>query len=624
MDPRLLDYYNRELQFVREMGAEFASHYPRIAARLGMEGLDCADPYVERLLEGFAFLAARVQLKLDARHPEFTQHLLEMVYPHFLSPTPSCAIVELSPDMKEGGVHTGHLVKRGTTLRSLLTKGERTSCEFRTAHDVTLWPLTVIEAKYLSGTGALSTQGVAADGRARTAIRLRLKAAAGAKFNALPIDSLTFYLQGTPDIAHRIFEQMTADCIGAYVRSTKPGSPVHLIPAKSIRAMGLEDSEALLPVTARGFQGYRLLQEYFSFPERFRFFSLNDLASVVRACEGDELEIYLAMERAQPRLENALDASQFRLFCTPAINLFQRTIDRVHVTPAETEYHLVPDRNRPMDFEIHSLSRVDGIGAGSDVVASIVPFYSVTHGTTRQSAQAFYTVRRQPRLLSTRQQQQGARSAYIGSECFLSIVDSAQRPLTGEIRQLDAQAWCTNRDLPVQLATGQGRTDFTVESAAPVESVRCLAGPSYPRQSPGFGAIAWKLISHLSLNYLSLVDREPASGAEMLRDLLGLYADGNDAAAVRQVEGVRSVSYQPVVRRVPIPGPISYGRGLEIALTLDEASFEGAGIVTLGSVLERFFARYVSLNSFTQVRLQSAARGAVKTWPVRVGCRHLI
>jgi type VI secretion system protein ImpG len=624
MDPRLLDYYNRELQFVREMGAEFASHYPRIAARLGMEGLDCADPYVERLLEGFAFLAARVQLKLDARHPEFTQHLLEMVYPHFLSPTPSCAIVELSPDMKEGGVHTGHLVKRGTALRSVLTKNDRTACEFRTAHDVTLWPLTVVEAKYLSGSGALSTQGVAADGRARTAIRLRLKAAAGAKIKALPLDSLTFYLQGTPDITHRIFEQMTADCIGAYVRSTRPGSPVHLIPARSIRACGLEDSEALLPVTARGFQGYRLLQEYFSFPERFRFFSLNDLAPAVRACEGDELEIYLAMERAQPRLENAIDASQFRLFCTPAINLFQRTIDRVHVTTAETEYHLVPDRNRPMDFEIHSVSRVDGIGAGSDVVASIVPFYSVKHGTTRQSAQAFYTLHRQPRLLSARQQQQGPRSGYIGSECYISIVDSAQRPLTGEIRQLDAQAWCTNRDLPVQLATGQGRTDFTVESAAPVESVRCLAGPSYPRQSPGFGAIAWKLISHLSLNYLSLVDREPESGAEMLRDLLALYADGNDASAVRQVEGVRSVSYQPVVRRVPIPGPISYGRGLEIALTLDEASFEGAGIVTLGSVLERFFARYVSLNSFTQVRLQSAARGAVKTWPVRVGCRHLI
>src|SRR5262249_15998937 len=210
------------------------------------------------------------------------------------------------------------------------------------------------------------------------------------------------------------------------------------------------------------------------------------------------------------------------------------------------------------------------------------------------------------------------------SECFISLVDATQRPLTSEIRQIDAQALCTNRDLPVQMATGQGRTDFTVEGGAPIESVRCISGPSYPRQSPAFGAMAWKLISHLSLNYLSLVEQAPESGAAMLRDLLALYADPNDAAAMRQIEGVRNGSYSPVVRRIPMVGPISYGRGLEIAVTVDDASFEGAGVVALGSVLERFFARYVSLNSFTQMRLQSTARGSVKTWPVRVGCRQLI
>ena len=332
MDPRLLDYYNRELQFVREMGAEFAQAYPRIAARLGMDGLECADPYVERLLEGFAFLTARVQLKLDARHPDFSQHLMEMVYPHFLCPTPSCAIVELTPDMKEGGVHGGLRIKRDTSLRAPLVKGERTSCEFRTAHEVTLWPLTVVEAKYLSGSGALSTQGIMTDGRARTAVRLRLRSAPGVNIKTLPLDSLAFFVKATPDIAHRVFEQVTADCIGAYVRGTRPGSPVHFIPAKSLRQPGLDDSEALLPVTRRSFQGYRLLQEYFSFPERFLFFSLNDLRNAVRDCDGEEMEIYLAMERAQAGLENAIDASHFRLFCTPAVNLFPRAVDRVHVS----------------------------------------------------------------------------------------------------------------------------------------------------------------------------------------------------------------------------------------------------------------------------------------------------
>ncbi len=624
MDNKLLEYYNRELQFAREMGGEFAQAYPRIAARLGLEGLECADPYVERLLEGFALLAARVQLKLDARHPDFTQHLLELVYPHYLCPVPSCGIVELVPDIKEGSLQNGHTLKRGTSLRTPLGKGDRTSCEFRTAHDVTLWPLTVSDAKYLSGTGALSTQGITTDGRARTALRLRLKAAPGVSLKSLPLDSLTFHVKATPDIAVRAHEQIVADCIGFYARSTRPGSAVHFRPATSVRSVGFEDDEALLPVTRRGFQGYRLLQEYFVLPQRYLFFTLRDLQSILQTCEGDELEVFLAMGRPQPSLENAVDASHFRLFCTPAINLFARPVDRIHVTPFETEFHLVADRNRPMDFEIYSVDRVQAIGAGGESIAQILPFYSAGHGTDRLNPLAYYTLQRRSRLLSSRQQQAGARAGYIGSECFLSIVDSAQRQVTGEIRQIDAHAVCTNRDLPIHLALGQGRADFMIEGGAPVEAVRCISGPSYPRTSPAFGDTAWKLISHLSLNYLSLVDRAPDSGAEMLRDMLALYADPNDASVLRQIEGVRAVSYRPVVRRMPIAGPMSYGRGLEINLTLDDGAFEGAGIATLASVLDRFFARYVSINSFTQTRLHSAARGEIKTWPVRLGRRQAI
>jgi type VI secretion system protein ImpG len=624
MDSKLLEYYNRELQFAREMGGEFAQAYPRIAARLGLEGLECADPYVERLLEGFALLAARVQLKLDARHPDFTQHLLELVYPHYLCPVPSCAIVEIVPDAKEGSLNTGHTLKRGTSLRTPLGKGDRTSCEFRTAHDVTLWPLSVSDARYLSGSGALSTQGITSDGRARTALRLRLKSAPGVSIKSLPLDTLTFYLKATPDVAVRTHEQIVSDCIGYYARSTKPGSAVHFRPATSVRSVGFEDDEALLPITRRGFQGYRLLQEYFALPQRFLFFTLHDLQSIVQTCEGDELEIWLAMSRPQPSLENAVDASQFRLFCTPAVNLFTRPVDRIHVTPFDTEFHLVPDRNRPMDFEIYSVERVQAIGAGGESISQILPFYSAGHGTDRLAPLTYYTLQRRPRLLSSRQQQAGARAGYIGSECFMSIVDSAQRQVTGEIRQIDAHAVCTNRDLPIHLAMGQGRADFLVEGGAPVEAVRCISGPSYPRASPAFGDTAWKLISHLSLNYLSLVDRAPESGAEMLRDMLALYADPNDASVLRQIEGVRAVSYRPVVRRMPIAGPMSYGRGLEIALTLDDGAFEGAGIVTLASVLDRFFARYVSINSFTQTRLHSAARGEIKTWPVRLGRRQAI
>ena len=623
MDPRLLDYYNRELQFMREMGAEFAQAYPRIAARLGLEGLECADPYVERLLEGFAFLTARIQLKLDARHPDFTQHLLEMVYPHFLCPVPSCAVVEFAPDLKEGAQLAGQRIERGASLRTPLGKGDRTSCEFRTAHDVALWPLTVLEAKYLSGSGALTTQGIGTDGRARAAIRLRLKAAPGVSMRSLPLDSLTFFLKATPDVTHRLYEQIVADCVGFYVRSTRQGAAVHFRSAASVRQLGFEDDEALLPVSHRTFQGYRLVQEYFTFPERFMFFALDDLKEAVQRCDGDELEIYIAMGRAQPALENAVDASHFRLFCTPAINLFTRSADRIHVDPFDTEHHLVVDRNRPADFEIFGVQNLQAVGAGGETIAQILPFYSVDHRTDPHSSALYYTIQRRLRMLSARQQQSGARAGYIGTECFVSIVDSAQRQLANPIRQIDAQALCTNRDLPIKLAFGQGRTDYLIEGGAPVDSVRCIAGPSYPRSSPAFGDTAWRLISHLSLNYLSLLDQEAQSGAQMLRDLLALYPDPNDSAAARQIEGVRSVGYKPVVRRMPTPGPISYGRGLEIAVTLDDGAFEGSGIIALASVLERFFARYVSINSFTQMRVHSATRGEVKAWPVRTGRRQI-
>lgn len=624
MDPRLLDYYNRELQFIQEMGAEFAEAYPRIAARLGLEGLECADPYVERLLEGFAFLAARIQLKLDARHPDFTQHLLEMVYPHFLAPVPSCAVVEFAPDLKEGVQLAGLTIPRGATLRTPLGKGDRTACEFRTGHAVTLWPLSIVEAKYLSGTGALAVQGIAADGRARASIRLRLKAAPGVRMDALDVDSLTFFLKATPGLTQALYEQIAADCLGFYLRSTQPGAAVIARPAASVRQVGFEDTEALLPVTRRGFQGYRLVQEYFAFPERFHFFALDDLRAGVSQCAGDELEIHLALARAHPALENALDASHFRLFCAPAVNLFPRAADRIHLDPFDTEHHLVADRNRPMDFEIFGIERLTAVGTDGEPIGEIRPFYAADHHTDPGSPALYYTLQRRPRQLSSRQQQFGARAAYVGNECFLSVVDSAQRQLEGRIRQIDAQVLCTNRDLPVQLAVGQGRTAFLIEGGIPVESVRCIAGPSAPRASPAFGDTAWRLISQLSLNYLSLIEEGGSSSAQMLRDMLALYRDPNDAAAARQVDGVVGVGYRPLVRRMPIPGPITYGRGLEIVLTLDDAPFEGAGIVVLASVLERFFARYVSLNSFTQMRLESAARGTIKTWPVRAGRRQIV
>jgi type VI secretion system protein ImpG len=505
-----------------------------------------------------------------------------------------------------------------------VARGERTACEFRTAQSVTLWPLTVTEAKYISGSGALSTQGIAVDSRVRAAIRLRFKVSPGIKLKALPLDALTFYLKGTPDIASKLHEQVLANCSGFWLRSTQTGATVHFRDAASVEPVGLGDDEALLPVTRLAFQGYRLLREYFAFPERFLYFRLKDLLEAIKTFEGDEFEIFIGLDRIQSTLENALDSSQFRLFTAPVINLFPKEIDRIHVTPFEVEHHALPDRNRPMDFEVFSVEKIMGVGSGGESQVEIAPFYAVSHRTATSADRAYYTVQRRQRLYSNRQVQGGARASYIGTECFLSVVDTLNRQWTGDFKQLDIQAMCTNRDLPIQISMGKSKTDFVLDGAAPLEAIRCIAGPTYPRPSPAFGDTAWRLISHLTLNYLSLADTNPQSGAELLREMLSLYSDANDVPMNRQIDGVRNIAHRAVVRRIPLKGPISYGRGLQIDITMDDNAFEGTGVLMLGSVLERFFPRYVSMNSFTQLRLLSQKRGEVKQWPVRLGNRQIL
>src|SRR6185295_11246538 len=275
MDPRLLQYYNLELQHLRETGAEFAQQFPKIAARLGMHGLEVADPYVERLLEGVAFLAARVQLKIDAEFPRFTQALLEIVYPHYLAPTPSMLVAQLKPEAADPNLAAGPTVARGSTLSSVLAGDDATACEFRTAHDVTLWPIEIVSASYFSFAPDLPLNTLPIAQRIKGGVRIRLKTTAGLKLSQLAVDRLCFYLTGRHDVANKLYELCLAPGLGALVLPVKSPPRWHeFVPAAAIQPVGFNDDEALLPVTLRSFQGYRLLQEYFSFPARFRFFDL--------------------------------------------------------------------------------------------------------------------------------------------------------------------------------------------------------------------------------------------------------------------------------------------------------------------------------------------------------------
>ena len=248
------------------------------------------------------------------------------------------------------------------------------------------------------------------------------------------------------------------------------------------------------------------------------------------------------------------------------MNLFDKArLDRIHVSDSTYEFHVVADRTRPLDFEIYQVTQVVGHGAADDSEQRFLPFYEAT-SRAGQEQSAYFTTRRQPRVIPPDQKRRGSRSGYIGSEMFLSLVDSKQAPYAADLRQLSIRALCTNRDLVPQMPMGLGQTDFSLNVAAPVTSVRVISGPSRPFSPIADGAVAWRAISHLSLNYLSLVDASSQQGATALRDLLELYAATTDLSARRQIEGIRGVSVNRVVRRVPGRGPIAFG---QIPLTFE-------------------------------------------------------
>lgn len=621
MDPRLLRYYSQELQHVREMGAEFAAAHPKIAGRLGMEGIECADPYVERLLEGFAFMAARVQMKLDAQHPVFTRHLLDMLYPAYLKPVPSMAVVEMTVDDAESLPVEGHRVPRGASLRAQIGFGERTACEYRTAHDVTLRPVEIAEARYFASPAAIAAASlpVPANLRPRAALRLRVALTGGAQLDAFAAESLEVFFSGPDALPSQLHEQVLGNGLGLSVRA---GEHVAHLDRSAIREAGYGDDEALLPVSDRSFSGYRLLQEYFACPQRFLFVAFGGLDRALPRTPGREFELVVWLDRAIPRLENVVDASLFRLHCTPAINLFSRRSDRIHLRDGTTEYHVLADRTRPMDFEVYDVADVQGFGDRQEPEQTFFPFYGGNARTWHRKSSAYYTVRREPRMLSQRQRQDGPRSSYVGGEVFLALVDGTQAPYASQLRQLGMQLTCSNRDLPLHMPVGKGATDFHLDTDAPVRSVRCLAGPTRPRDAMADTQGAWKLVSHLQLNYLSLLDH--ADGAAAVREMLSLYSDEFDAAARRLVEGVREVRSRPIVRRLPLSGPATYGRGLEIVLTCEDRAFEGTGAYLFGAVMRHFFARYVSLNSFAETVLHTLERNEVARWTARSGTRPIL
>lgn len=620
MDERLLTYYNSELRHVREMAGEFAREFPKIAGRLALDRDAkevCPDPYVERLLEGFAFLAARVHLKLDAEFPRFTQALMETVYPHYLAPVPAMGVARFEPDPNEPGPEEGFLLERGTALRS---KGDETACQFRTAHELRLWPLGISNARYY--TRDVVVLELPSSLNAKAAFSINLQTKAGRKFCELKLDRLPIFIRGSDQVPIAIYEQIFTRGTHVVLEGAKGSSRFReILPVATIRRTGFDAEEALLPTGPRSFEGYRLLKEYFACPQRFLFFELTGLASAIQQCDADRLDITIALRAPEPKLDNRIDASTFALFCTPIINLFRKRLDPVLISDRFSEFHIVAERTRPIDFEIYQIEEVIGITAQANEEQTFEPFYRAR--SEEGHSGAYYTVNRVPRVLTAKEKKFGAISSYAGSEVFISLVDAKASTYPRQLNQLNITALCTNRHLPIQSPVAVSETDLTTELYSPVASIRWVTGPTIPIASTAEGDPAWRTISHLSLNYLSLLDSKDGQGAAALRELLKLYVNPNDVFTLRQIDGIRSAVSNPIVRRVPTPGPLTFARGLEIKIIMDEEAFEGSGIFVLSAILAQFFARYVSVNSFTETVIVSQHRGEIIRWPNLIGKRQI-
>jgi type VI secretion system protein ImpG len=619
MDPRLLRYYNQELRYLREMGGEFAREFPKIASRLGMDALEVSDPYVERLLEGCAFLAARVQLKQDAEFPRLSHRLLELIYPGLLAPLPSMLVAQVEPVRSDPNLLKAPRIARDAPLLAVPPAHTRTRCEYRTAQELQLTPLVTESAEYFRNLADLGLTSFALNERPRCGVRTRLCLPEGMPLARLEAQALRFFLGGQPDVAKRLHELLTTSLVG--VLAGAPGRPEtrRLLRAEEFQAVGFDDADAMLPVQLRMMSGLRLLQEYFAFAERFLFFDLSGLGRLLPALPGSQLELQFLFSSPGVELDGVVEAANFSLHCVPAINLFPKRADRIELDDGRHEFHVVPERTAPLDYEVYDVLSAGGFDEQGQE-RRFLPLFAPDHAPSPHLG-AYYSVWREPRLLSEQARREGPRSGYIGSEVFLSLVDTEDAPIAHSLRQLGVQTRCTNRDLPVFLVNGGTASPFTLEAGLPVGAARAVAGPSRPYSALREGGVAWRLINLLSLNYLSLLDTGGGEAAAALRDLLGRLPMAGEPVQRRMIESIQKVDARAVVRRHPMAGPIAFSRGLQIELTIDELGHEGGSAVMFAAVLHRFFSRHASINSHVETVLHSLTRGELMRWGPAVGAR---
>ncbi|HEX9983251.1 MAG TPA: type VI secretion system baseplate subunit TssF [Thermoanaerobaculia bacterium] len=595
-----LRYYLEELSYLREMGERFAHAYPKVASRLELQRGECPDPHVERLIESFAFLTARIQADLDADFPEIAAELLDVLYPHYLRPVPSMAVARFEYDPQRGKLTSGHEIPRYTQLFATAQQG--LVCRMRTAYPVTLWPIDVVEAE-LETPEQFEFLGSGSATAAVLRVRLESKAE---PFELLGVDSLRFFLHGEPVFVNRLYE-LLFDSTQRVLVLPKGAKSAHDLGRNAVQPVGLGENEDVIPYPHNSAPGYRLLQELFTFPEKFHF---ADVQGLKGKATGKVVDLLFLLDR-MPRQKLVMPPDAFSLGCTPIVNLFRKTSEPLRIDHRHIEYRLVGDMRKERTTEIHSITAVSGTSDASDRTRDYAPFYSYTHDMALRKQQAFWHARR----VAT------PREDMSGTDIYLSFRDLEFKPTQPPDEIVFAHLLCTNRGLAAELPAG---ALLQTDDATPVSRIVCLQKPTRPIPPPLGGQALWRLVSHLSLNYLSL--EEGKKSLDALHEILGLYAFSDAPALRQQIMGLRKMSQRKVVRRVTGgDGWKGFARGTEVTMTFDPAVYVGSSAYLMATVLNQFLALYASTNSFTELVIKRDGREEEwKRWPRMAGARVVL
>jgi type VI secretion system protein ImpG len=614
MSDELYRYYEQELTFFRQMAGEFAEKYPKVAARLQLDpAKESTDPHVERLIEAFALMAARVRRKVDDEFPEVVESLLNMLYPHYLRPVPPVAIAQFQFEQQQTRPTEPTTIPVGAVLNSRPSGG--LDCSFRTVYPTTVWPLKLTGASLIS-VAASEASGVPAD--ASSVLRIQLETIASLPMAVLKIPYLRFFLNGDSTQHHLLYELLFVHAMKVQLRQRAAigkAEPL-VLGADCIQPVGFDAGQGLLPYSDRSFLGYRLLQEYFHFPQKFFFFDLAGLDSKPLGQLGTAFEILIFFRDSElrqelPSIMQMVNAETFQLGCTPIVNLLERPAETIRVSHAVTEYQVVPDRHRLQSLEVYSVDRVVSTAPYSHEPQIYEPFYSFRHAYQDNQAHCFWYAHRRPSL----------RRGDEGTEVYLSLVDLNFKPTTPPTELLTVQVTCSNRDFVSRLPWRKEWGELNGEGLALVQ-VRCLVPPTKTARPPLRGSLQWRLISHLSLNHLSIVQ---AGGKEALQEILRLYTFSDDEDIRKRILGITNLKSESTVSRVLFDSGVAFCRGLDVEMEFDEDQYAGSGVFLLAAVLERFFGLYSAVNSYSRLTARSRKRRAVlKRWPPRVGEQQVL